>query len=423
MSALVRAALEAASARTVTAEAVRAAAPFEPRGRLAALAVGKAAAAMADAFASHVDRPVDVALAIGTHLDRPLPPGWRWHPSAHPVPDERSVAAANAALSMARTLGPEDTFVVLLSGGTSALMAAPAEGVSLTDKQETTRQLLRGGADITSVNTVRKHLSAVKGGRLGAAARGRVLAWLLSDVVGDDPSSIGSGPTVADPTTFGDAIAVLERYGGLAAYPSGAVDHLRKGTRGEVPETPKPGDGSLAHVHTSVIGSARLSLAGAARQAERLGYRVLTRPDPVVGEAREAAADHVAWMERACREIAEPVCLLSCGETTVHVAGTGYGGRNQEFALAAAERLAAWTRPVVLASVGTDGVDGPTDAAGAIADPTTLARARAAGLDVRAALERNDSGTLLAALGDRIVTGPTETNVGDVQVVLAGGAR
>jgi glycerate 2-kinase len=414
--------LKAASSVEVTRRAVDAAGDrFSSDGLLALVAVGKASPAMAGAFADRVGRRIDEGIVIGTHCDGPLPPPLEWCPSSHPVPDERSVAAAERALALARRLDREDTLVVLVSGGTSALMAAPAAGLTLLDKQRVTRELLRHGADITSLNAVRKHLSAVKGGQLGASSRARVVAWLLSDVVGDDPGVIGSGPTVADQSTFADALAVLERHGGLARYPQAARERLEAGIDGGLPETPKPGDTSLAHVETLVIGSAHLSLEGAASEARSLGYRVVERREPVVGEARRAARTHADWVTaQLVRHPNGRLCLLSAGETTVHVSGPGKGGRNQEFALASVTLLAGMPRPVALASVGTDGVDGPTDTAGATVDGETLARGVAKGLDVEASLAANDSWSYFEVLGDRIVTGPTDTNVGDLQIVLVG---
>jgi glycerate 2-kinase len=379
---------------------------------------------MARTFAARVGRPIDVGLVIGTHCDQPLPPPLRWYQGSHPVPDERSVAAAEQALDLVHRLDAGDVLAVLVSGGSSSLMSAPAEGITLQDKQEVTRLLLRHGADITSLNAVRKHLSRVKGGQLVAGSKARVNAWLLSDVVGDDPGVIGSGPTVGDRSTFADALAVLGRLGGTGAYPAAVVERLQRGADGSLPETPKPDDASLAHVTTSIIGSARLALDGAAAVAKTLGYEVIVRQDPVVGEARQALEQHLVWAARqADVRPGHRMCMLSAGETTVHVSGHGKGGRNQEFALAAVKPLAALARPAVLASVGTDGVDGPTDSAGAIVDSSTLERGVSAGLSVDSSLGANDSWTYFDALGDRIVTGPTDTNVGDVQVLLLGEAE
>ncbi len=240
--------------------------------------------------------------------------------------------AASAALETAAAVEPDDDLVVLVSGGASALMARASEGLTLSDKQSVTRQLLASGADIAALNCVRKHLSAVKGGRLAHACRGRVHAWLLSDVVGDDPSVIGSGPTVPDPTTFVDALDVLDRFGGRTAFPPAVVSHLVEGAAGRREETPKTAD-ALHRATTEVIGSAALAVAAAAGAARERGYAVLIRPEPVVGEARAAAAAHVEWVRRMAKDAGRPLCVLSSGETTVHVTGNGRGGRNQEFAL------------------------------------------------------------------------------------------
>lgn len=259
----------------------------------------------------------------------------------------------------------------------------------------------------------------MKGGQLAAACRGRVLAWLLSDVVGDDPSVIGSGLTVPDPSTFADALDVIERHGGSSAFPAPVIRHLQRGARGLEPETPKPGSPTLAKAETEVIGSARLCLTAAAERATALGYHVVVRDEPVTGEARAAADDHARFVEATLARHRDRTCVLSAGETTVTVKGTGRGGRNQEFALAFSRAIDV-TRPWVAASVGTDGVDGPTDAAGAIVGPDTVERGRAAGFEAERVLEANDSWTYFDALGDLLRTGPTGTNVGDIQVLLAG---
>ena len=310
---------------------------------------------------------------------------------------------------------------MLLSGGASALMAVPARGVTLDDKRATTERLLRAGADIHALNTVRKHLSAIKGGWLAAHTRGACRALAISDVVGDDLSVIASGPTVGDASRFQDALDVLERFGGAAAYPPAVVGRLRNGARstaGAAPETPKPDDPRLARTTTTVIGSRLDAMTGAAGEAASLGYHLLRVDDAVIGDARTAAVSHLrAVLERAAG-VGRPACIISSGETTVHVTGGGKGGRNQEFALAAAEGLARLGAAVVMASVGTDGIDGPTDAAGAVADSTTLERARAAGLSPDRHLSDNNAYAFFDALGDLIHTGPTGTNVGDLQIIL-----
>jgi glycerate 2-kinase len=336
----------------------------------------------------------------------------------HPTPTSESERGGRAALELAGSLQTDETLVVLLSGGASALMAVSAPGVTLEDKRATTGQLLRAGADIHAMNTVRKHLSAIKGGWLAARAPGPCLTLAISDVVGDDLSVIGSGPTVADASTFGEALDILRRFGGDTDYPKSVVDRIVSGAAGRVEETLKPGDRRLERAQTSVIGGRRDAMSGAARAAAALGYHVVRIDDAVTGEARTAGPSHL----RACLAkgagIARPTCIVSSGETTVRVTGSGKGGRNQEFALGCAEVLASSGTTAAVASVGTDGIDGPTDAAGAVADNTTTERARAAKLAPSAFLERNDAYRFFQELGDLVITGPTGTNVGDLQVVL-----
>jgi hydroxypyruvate reductase len=338
--------------------------------------------------------------------------------AGHPVPNAGSEAAGRRALALASEMTPDEVLVVLLSGGASAALAAPASGVTLDDKRRTTEVLLKAGADIHAMNVVRKHLSALKGGQLAAAASvTHTLA--ISDVVGDDLSVIGSGPTVPDASTFDDALSVLRGYGGLGAYPDGSVRRLLHGAAGGVAETPKPGDPRLARSFAQVIGSRHDAMRGAAEKARRLGYHTIVVEAPVVGEARIAARAYAAEVRRWIVTVSRPACIVSSGETTVRVVGGGRGGRNQEFALAVAEELGPALRtPLRLACAGTDGVDGPTDAAGAMVDHTTLTRAAKAGVRPRDALDRNDSHTFFAELGDLIHTGPTGTNVGDLQVLL-----
>jgi glycerate 2-kinase len=336
----------------------------------------------------------------------------------HPTPTAESERGGREALQLAASLGRDETLVVLLSGGASALMAVPAEGVTLADKQATTGQLLRAGADIQALNTVRKHLSGIKGGWLAAKAAGACRTFAISDVVGDDLSVIGSGPTVPDASTFRDTLDILQRFGGESAYPVHAIERVKNGAAGRIEETPKAGDSRLAHARTSIIGGRRDAMDGAARDAESRGYHVLRIDDAVVGEARVVGPSHL----RACLAKAEgvprPACIVSSGETTVRVTGNGKGGRNQEFALACAVPLSSLGIAVAMASVGSDGVDGPTDAAGAIVDNTTLERARALKLQPETFLNQNDAYGFFAPLGDLINTGPTGTNVGDLQIIL-----
>lgn len=374
---------------------------------------------MVSAFAKRLGDRVQQAMVTGATGPPELPAGYEWFTAGHPEPNDASVAAGLRALDVARAVGEHETLVVLLSGGASALMAVPVAGLTLGEKQRATRLLLTAGADIASLNAVRKHLSSIKGGRLAAAARGKVVTLVLSDVVGDDLSVIGSGPTCPDPTTFRDALDVVDALRLRASFPRGVLDRLEAGARGDVGETPKPGSSVASRVFVRLTGSRLDALDGARLAAEALGYAVGTLDQPVVGEARLAGEHHAARLARLARSLLRPCCLLSAGETTVAVTGPGTGGRNQEFALAAAATLGGLGGCAVAASIGTDGVDGPTSAAGAVVDTTTIERARAAGLPSPSQyLELNDSYRFFEALGDLVVTGPTRTNVGDIQVVL-----
>jgi glycerate-2-kinase len=337
----------------------------------------------------------------------------------HPVPDENSERAGRRVLELVSTVPAGDRLLVLLSGGASAMMAVPAGELTLGDKQATTSQLLRAGADIYSLNAVRKHLSAIKGGQLAAAA-GESITLAISDVVGDDLSAIGSGPTVPDATTFQEALDVIRRHGGEEAYPSRVVGRLQQGAGGLLPETPKLGDPRLLRASAHVIGSRANAMDGAAQAAIDRGYHVKQIDQPVTGEAREAARRWLDDVLAHASTMGRPACIVTSGETTVQVKGNGRGGRNQEFALALVDLLAASDeKGMVAASIGTDGVDGPTDAAGAIVDSGTFERARRAGLPpARTFLNNNNSYELFAPLGDLVLTGPTATNVGDIQILL-----
>jgi glycerate 2-kinase len=381
------------------------------------VAAGKAASVMLDACEGY-GVAARAMIGIGPTGSPAPPAGTEWHTGGHPLPTEGSLAGARRALAFARQVGTDDRLLVLLSGGGSALMALPAEGVTLADKQQTVQRLLESGADIHELNTVRKHLSAIKGGLLAAACPGRTLTLAVSDVVGDDLSVIASGPTVPDPSTFVDALAVLARRGGEGAYPPSVVGRLRAGAAGALGETPDAGD-SRAHAH--VIGPQRGAVDGVRQAAAALGFAVHVVETPVTGEARDAAADHVGRVARLVADLPRPACVVAAGETTVTVTGRGKGGRNQEFTFAAAQSLSRLGGTAVVASVGTDGIDGPTDAAGAIGDTTTFERARTAGIDdPQAYLRDNNTYAFFDRLGDLIRTGPTRTNVGDIQIVLVG---
>jgi hydroxypyruvate reductase len=382
------------------------------------IAAGKASAAMLDAFASASPVAPQTLLGIGPARTATLPRGAEWQDAGHPLPNDGSVAGARRALEIARRAAPGDLIVVLLSGGGSALMALPADGVTLAEKQQAAAALMAEGADIHELNTVRKHLSAIKGGRLAAAAAAPVLTLALSDVVGDDLSVIASGPTVPDASTFADALHILERRGGARRYPAAVVDHLRRAASGALPETPKPGDPRLSRSHAILIGRQRGAIEAAQHEASALGYTVRVVPDAITGEARVAAERHVDRIAALSAGAPRPCCVLSSGETTVTVRGTGRGGRNQEFALALAAGLPRLGGRVAAASIGTDGIDGPTDAAGAIVDDTTMSRASASGLDAGASLDNNDAYAFFDRLADLVRTGPTSTNVGDIQIVI-----
>jgi glycerate 2-kinase len=397
------------------------------RGRVAVVAVGKAAVPMALAAEEALGDRLSLGLAVSTAEQGTLEKVVL-RTASHPLPDARGLAAAAEVEELVRDLGRDDLLLVLVSGGASALLPSPAAGISLEDKALTTRLLLRAGATIHETNAVRKHLSRLKGGGLArAAAPARVLTLVLSDVVGDDLSTIASGPTVPDPTTYGDAIAVLRRRGVFDAVPAPVRLHLQAGARGDRPETPKPGDASFRRAVTRIVGSNRLSVEAAARAARRQGLRPLVLTTRLEGEAREAARVLVAVL-RECvesgRPLAPPLCLLAGGETTVTVRGEGQGGRNQELAVAAAQVLAGFPVPAVVASLATDGVDGASDAAGGIADDTTVSRAAALGMAPAGAfLAASDTRNYLGPLGDLLVTGPTGTNVVDLAILLAGSPR
>jgi hydroxypyruvate reductase len=341
----------------------------------------------------------------------------------HPVPDARGVGGAQRIAEIARGAGARDLVVCLISGGASALMPMPAPPVTLEEKQATTKLLLACGANIHEINAVRKHISLIKGGQLARlACPAEVLSLLLSDVIGDDLDVIGSGPTAPDASTFAGARAILEKYGLWERIPAAARERIEGGGRGEIAETPKPGDPVFERTTNLVVGSNRLAVDAAARKARELGLRPLVLSTLIEGETRDVARMHAAIAREILasgRPAKPPVCLISGGETTVTLRGSGLGGRNQEFALAAAIDLAGSDGVVVL-SGGTDGTDGPTDAAGAIADGATLGRAEGLGLDARRSLAENDSYHFFEALGDLVKTGPTGTNVMDVRLVLVG---
>ncbi len=384
--------------------------------RIIVLGCGKAGGAMARAVEGVLGDRISEGLVVVK--DGYIAPTRRVRlvEAGHPVPDPRGQAAATRLLALARSAGPNDLILFLISGGGSALTPAPAPPLTLEQKQSVTRLLLAAGATINELNTVRKHLSLLKGGQLARAALpAAMLTLILSDVVGDPLDVIASGPTVPDPTTFADALAILTTRGVADRTPAAVLERLAAGARGEVEETPKPGEPIFAGVTNLIVGNNEGIVSAAADAAQRLGYRPHLLPRALQGEAREAAC----YMLGCARGLGGPACLIAGGETTVTVRGHGRGGRCQEFALAAALALDPGDDRVVLAA-GTDGSDGPTEAAGAVVDAGTLTRGRAAGLDPRRALDDNDAYGFLRASGDLLVTGPTNTNLLDLYLVVRG---
>ena len=387
--------------------------PAAPRGKLVVIGAGKASAAMAAAVEAHWQGPLSGLVVTRYGYAAPCR-----HieiiEAAHPVPDATSTVAARRMFATVRGLTADDLVLCLISGGGSALMCLPGDGLTLADKQDVNRALLASGATISEMNAVRRHLSAIKGGRLAAACHpARVLTLVISDVPGDFLPDIASGPTVADPSTCAEARAIVERYG-IALSP--AARRLLDGAG----ETVKPGDARLAGVEARIIADPRMALRAAAEVARKAGVTPLILGDRIEGEAREVGRvmAGIALSAAASGEPAQRPCvLLSGGETTVTLRGKGIGGRNVEFLLALALSLKG--APGIHALAGdTDGVDGAAEVAGAVISPDTLAAARKAGLDAQAALDHNDAHTFFAALGAQVITGPTQTNVNDFRAVL-----
>jgi hydroxypyruvate reductase len=401
---------------------------FREGRRLVLVAAGKAAATMARAAEDVLGDRLSVGLAVDSSEPREPLARTRLRVARHPLPDRRGLRAAAEVESLARGLGRDDLLLLLISGGASALLPAPVPGITLEDKASVTSSLLRAGATIGELNTVRKHLSRLKGGGLARAAwPARVVCLVLSDVVGDDLSTIASGPTVPDPTTYAEALEVLRHRHVLGAVPRSVRRHLEGGAAGRVPETPKPKDRAFRRVTTRIVGSNRWTVEAAAQEARKLGLRALTLTTFLEGEAREVARALVSVL-RECVESGSPgetpVCLLAGGETTVTVRGDGLGGRNQELVVAAAEALSLFPAHAVVASLATDGIDGVSGAAGGIVDQDTVRRAAGLGLAPAAVfLAASDSASFLAPLGDLIVTGPTGTNVVDLTILLAGDSK
>ncbi len=413
--ALLRALLDAAIAAALPERILPQHLPSPPKGRTIVLGAGKASAEMARVVEQHWQGPIG-GLVVTRYGHAAPCQRIEIVEAAHPVPDAAGRDAAGRILELAKSAGPDDLVLCLISGGGSALLALPAEGLTLEDKQAVNKALLASGADIHQMNVVRKHLSAIKGGRLAAAAYpARVVSLLISDVPGDQPSSIASGPTVPDPSTFADALAILARFG--IEPPAAVKAHLERGAE----ETPKPGDPRLADNVTTIVARPQASLEAAAEVARRSGVTPLILGDSLEGEAREVGR----VMAGIARQVAThgqplptPCVLLSGGETTVTVrAKGGRGGRNTEFLLGLADQLHGLAGTWAIAG-DTDGIDGSEENAGAVVTPDTLERARAAGLKAAEHLARNDAWSFFAGLDDLVTTGPTLTNVNDFRAVL-----
>ncbi|MGC4097443.1 MAG: glycerate kinase [Nitrospira sp.] len=388
--------------------------------RVIAVGAGKASARMAQALET----------VLGTRLEDGLVIVKTGHTLAtkrvtvlearHPIPDRAGLRATQQLLDLTQRLTPRDLLIVLLSGGASSLLPAPVAGVTLTDKQHTTRMLLRSGATINEINVVRKHLSLIKGGGLATTTRAKIVTLLLSDVIGDDLGSIGSGPTAADRSTFADAVDVLKRYGSWQTVPAMVRRYLDWGRNGEVSETLKPGSRRLRTVQHHIIGNNRMMLEAVVRTAQPNGLHSKLIASPITGEAR-VAAKQLTNLAKAIATghgiLKRPCCVVAGGETTVTVTGRGKGGRAQEFAASAAFEIAGLPKTWVVA-LGTDGTDGPTDAAGAIVSGDTLAQAKKSGIDLGSYLNRHNTYPALKALGCHIHTGPTGTNVNDLYLLL-----
>ncbi|HEV3332665.1 MAG TPA: glycerate kinase [Bryobacteraceae bacterium] len=386
------------------------------------LGAGKAGASMAAAAERVLGRRITAGLVNVKYGHTARLRRIELNECGHPIPDQRGVAGAGRIAALAEKAQREDLVVCLISGGASALLPLPAAPITLEEKQEVTRLLLASGADIHEINATRKHISRIKGGQLARlASPAAVETLILSDVIGDEPGVIGSGPTAADASSFLAVAVILNKYALRGRVPRSVWERIEQGMAGQVPETPKPADVIFRRVRNTIVGSNRLALAAARRRARELGFRTLVLTSEIQGEARQVARVHAAMareLVQSGQPLKPPVCIISGGETTVTLKGTGLGGRNQEFTLAAAIDIAGLPDTVIL-SAGTDGSDGPTDAAGAIADGDTLQRKPDAGNF----LDSNDSYHYFAALGDLFKTGPTLTNVMDVQLVLVGSRK
>jgi glycerate 2-kinase len=395
--------------------------PLGQVGHVRVVGMGKASAVMAKPLRDLLGHRISGGIIIVKKGHRYPLSGIQVIEAGHPVPDEAGLQGTERMIQLLDEAGARDLVFCLISGGGSALSPAPAEGISLGDKREVTRRLLDCGANIHEINSVRKHLSRVKGGRLARLAQPATLVSLiLSDVIGDDLDTIASGPTVPDSSTYYDCLRILTRYNLWEVIPQAVLRHLEAGARGEVAETPKASDPAFRKTQNVVVGSNAIAVKAAQEKAASLGYNPLILSSFIEGETREVARVHAAIAKEVLKSgnpVPTPACIISGGETTVTIRGGGRGGRNQEFALAAALEIEALDRVLIL-SGGTDGTDGLTDAAGAIADGDTVERGRSGGLDAEAHLANNDSYNFFRPLEDLLMTGPTLTNVMDLRLVM-----
>ena len=385
------------------------------------IGMGKASAAMAQAVEELIGDRLKAGV-LNVKYDHTVPLKIvRVNEAGHPVPDEAGLSGTRQIIDMLRQTGEKDLVFCLISGGGSALLPCPVEGVTLEDKQLVTKALLECGATIHEINALRKHISQVKGGRLATLAYpSTMISFILSDVIGDDMDSIASGPTVPDTSTFSDSLYILEKYKIKHKVPSAVIEFLEKGVRGDVEETPTAHDPVFRQVQNVIIGSNIQAVTASRQKAEELGYNTLLLSTFIEGETKDVAKVHAAIAREIINSgnpVERPACVISGGETTVTIRGEGLGGRNQEFALAAGIDIDGLEEVLIL-SGGTDGTDGPTDAAGAIADGTTMERARTLGLDAELYISENNSYHFFKQLDDLIITGPTFTNVMDLRLVI-----
>ncbi len=394
---------------------------LQKQHRIVVVGAGKASGRMAQALERRLGERIHTGLVVVKYGHGVPTKTIRIAEAAHPVPDTAGLQASRMMMELIGTLKPDDLLIVLLSGGASSLLPAPAPGINLRDKQQTTKLLLRSGATIQEMNAVRKHLSRIKGGQLAAATSARVACVILSDVIGNDLGTIGSGPTAPDPTTFGEAWEILERYGVSMRLPVSVRRRMEAGINKSVAETPKADAALFRRVHNVLVGDNEAAVDAVVKAAKGQKLYTLVLSTTVTGEAREIAKLFGAMAREIVshgRPVRRPCCVIAGGETTVTVRGQGTGGRAQEFALAAAVEIAGLSK-VWVAGLATDGTDGPTSVAGAVVDGETVARAHRSKLDVLRALRENDAHPFFKTLRNHIVTGPTGTNVNDLYLLLA----